>query len=132
MDLFDKLSEDLAVMERFLALPLGKFLELGTDQLLMVYFPGGGSTSAGDTREAWECNEQEGTGTSSSSAKRSRSPKYAERALDVADLRVEASVKEFETEVKATIAEKVRWFPVDAISVSVRVMLLTPTAIDKA
>ena len=41
MDLFDKLLEDLAVMERLLVLPPGKFLELGTDQLLKGYFRGG-------------------------------------------------------------------------------------------
>ena len=44
LDLFDKSSEDLTVMERLLALPPGKFSEVGTDQLLTDYFRGG-----------WEC-----------------------------------------------------------------------------
>ena len=43
-DLFNKLPDDLAVMEHLLALPPGKFLELGADQLLTGYFRGG-----------WEC-----------------------------------------------------------------------------
>ena len=42
MDLFDKLLEDLVVMERLLALPSGEFLELGMDQLLTGYFLGVG------------------------------------------------------------------------------------------
>ena len=38
MDLFDKWSEDLAIIERLLASPPGKFLELGMDHLLTGYF----------------------------------------------------------------------------------------------
>ena len=38
-----KSSEDLAVLEKLLALPPEKFLELGTDQLLTGHFRGGGS-----------------------------------------------------------------------------------------
>ena len=41
MDLSGKSSEDLAVIEHLLALPLGKFSELRTDQRLTGYFRGG-------------------------------------------------------------------------------------------
>ena len=41
MVLFDKSRGDLLVLEGLLASPLGKFLELGTDQLLTGYFWGG-------------------------------------------------------------------------------------------
>ena len=39
-DLFDKLPDDLAVLMHLFALLPGKFLELGTDQLLTGYFQG--------------------------------------------------------------------------------------------
>ena len=57
-DLFHALSANVAVMERLLASPPGKFLELGTKQLLTEYFQGGKSTSGGDTQDKQEREEQ--------------------------------------------------------------------------
>ena len=39
-DLFDTLAGNVAVMEHLLASPFAKFLELGTDQLLIGHFRG--------------------------------------------------------------------------------------------
>ena len=59
--------------------------------------------------------------------------KDAEKTLDAADHnhRGEASVKEFETEVGASLTDRGRWLLVDVNSASVRVVLPTPTSINK-
>ena len=56
-NLFDMSPGGVAVMERLLAPPPGKFLELRTDKLLTDYFQGG-STSGGDTQDKQEREEQ--------------------------------------------------------------------------
>jgi hypothetical protein len=48
------------------------------------------------------------------------------------DSRAEASAKECKNEIKATLENEGRWFPVDTSSASAEVVLPTPTAIDKA
>ena len=55
-----------------------------------------------------------------------------EKALEVTDHREEASVKECETKIKATLADEVRWFLADVSSASAKVLLPTPTSINKA
>ena len=55
-----------------------------------------------------------------------------EKALEITDHRAETSAKECETKIKATLADEVRWFLADASSASAKVLLPTPTSIDKA
>ena len=58
--------------------------------------------------------------------------KDADGDLDAADHRDKALVKDFETELEASLVDGGRWLPVDGNSALDRVVLPTPTAINKA
>ena len=69
MALFDQLPEDLSTLERLLASPPAKFLELGIDQLLTGYLLGVGVPLTDGTEEKQEREEPRDTSISSPSRK---------------------------------------------------------------
>ena len=70
--LFDTTHADLLALERLLALPPEKFLELSTDQLLRGYFQGDGNDLALGTQEKRAQDEPNRSDTLTSDIKRTR------------------------------------------------------------
>ena len=96
----------MAVMGHLLASPPGKFLEVGTDQLLTGYFRGGGSASGGDTRDKRESEEQGDTSGLASSPKWSYLLKDVERDLEGTNHRAEALAEKCGTKNEATFKDE--------------------------
>ena len=109
-DIFNVLASNGDVMERLLASPPAKFLELGTDQLLADHLGGGGgksasgsgsasgSTSGGDAREKREHEEQVDTDDPVPSPKRLRPLEHSEWDWINSGHRVEVLTKKCVTE----------------------------------